>query len=166
VTRTPGIDPATLRLRPVEPRDREVLMALWATTRERELALLPLAEPARAAFVRQQFEAQDRSWRAAYPGARFDVVLDRGTVVGRLYVDRSPDAIHVIDIALLPELHGRGLGTHLLGRLVAESEADGIPLTLHVDRMNRALRLYARLGFEVARDEGPYHFMRRSPVLS
>jgi ribosomal protein S18 acetylase RimI-like enzyme len=153
-------------LRPVEPTDRDALVAIFVTTRERELALLPLPEPAWTAFVQQQFEAQDRSWRTAYPDAsRMAVTLD-GEVVGRFYVDRGAGALHIIEISLMPAHRGQGIGTHLLAELIAESEAAGIPLTLHVDRTNPAVRLYSRLGFDVVGDEGLYLSMRLRPGLS
>ena len=158
--------PTTVTLRRVEAGDREALISIFATTRERELALLPRDDTTRTIFVRQQFEAQDRAWRAAHPHGRFDVVVHEGEVVGRLYVDRTGEGLHVIDIALRPDVRGRGIGSHLLGELVAEAEADGIPLTLYVERTNPALRLYTRLGFELVAEQGIHLLLRRSAAVS
>jgi len=68
----------------------------------------------------------------------------------------APAKIRIIDIALLPEHRGNGVGTSLLRDLLAEGESGGKRVTIHVERFNPALRLYERLGFSVAEDKGVY----------
>ena len=87
-----------------------------------------------------------------------------GEPAGRLYVHRGPSEIRIVDIALLPEHRGGGIGTSLLEELSAEADAAGKSLTIHVERMNPALRLYDRLGFSVAEDKGVYLLLERSPA--
>lgn len=57
--------------------------------------------------------------------------------------------VHINNLAVLPELRGRGLGTQLLERLIAEAAHLGaVFLTLEVRQSNTpALRLYAKSGF-------------------
>ncbi len=90
---------------------------------------------------------------------------DRAPVrVGRLYVARWPEEIRIVDIALLPEHRGAGIGTSLLEDLVAEAERAGKSLSIHVERFNvQALRFYERLGFETKADKGVYLLMERAP---
>jgi ribosomal protein S18 acetylase RimI-like enzyme len=47
---------------------------------------------------------------------------------------------------------------------LAEGDAAGKSVTVHVERMNPALRLYERLGFSVAEDKGVYLFLERPPA--
>jgi ribosomal protein S18 acetylase RimI-like enzyme len=108
-----------------------------------------------------QFDAQDAWWRENYTGATFDVILVEGEPAGRLYVHRGENEIRIVDVALLPEHRGNGIGTSLLRELIAEADADGKSVTIHVERMNPALRLYERLGFSVAEDKGVYLFLER-----
>jgi [ribosomal protein S18]-alanine N-acetyltransferase len=56
---------------------------------------------------------------------------------------------HINNLAVLPELRGRGLGTQLLEAVIAEAAHLGAELlTLEVRESNTpALRLYARSGF-------------------
>ena len=75
-----------------------------------------------------------------------------GEPAGRLYVHRGESEIRIVDIALLPEHRGDGVGSALLRDLLAEADADGKRVTIHVERLNPALRLYERLGFAVAED--------------
>ena len=69
-----------------------------------------------------------------------------------------------MDIALLAEHRGDGIGTRLLEDLLAEGDAGTKSVTIHVERMNPALRLYERLGFSVAEDKGVYLFLERTPA--
>jgi len=69
-----------------------------------------------------------------------------------------------MDIALLPEYRGRGVGGALLADLMAEASAGAKPLTIHVERFNRALRLYERLGFVPVADKGVYLLLQWSPT--
>ena len=148
-------------LRPVGIADREFLLRLYASTREEELALVDWAPDQRAAFLEQQFAAQDRHYRERYDGASLDVVEVDGQPAGRLYVARWPSEIRIMDIALLPEFRGQGIGGALLRDLVAEADRSGRRLSIHVERQNPALRLYARLGFALREDKGVYLLLER-----
>ena len=60
------------------------------------------------------------------------------------------DQVHINNLAVLPELRGRGLGIQLLEAVIVEAAHLGATLlTLEVRASNQpALRLYARAGFE------------------
>jgi ribosomal protein S18 acetylase RimI-like enzyme len=145
----------TVRLRPVTNTDQPFLAALYATTRD-DLALLPLAGDQRDALVAMQYRAQDLHYRQQFPGAAFDVVESGGRPVGRLYVDRGADDIRVVDISLLPEHRGGGIGAALVRALQDEASTTGRTLSLHVAIDNRAAVLYERLGFRLVEDLGMY----------
>jgi ribosomal protein S18 acetylase RimI-like enzyme len=157
----PDVRTPTVTLRLVTDDDRELLCAVYRSTREPELALVPWDEATKAAFVTQQFEAQDRSWAQQRPDTVRLVVLVDDVPAGRLYVDHADDEIRVVDITLLPEHRGVGIGESLLVPVLDEADRDGLPVTIHVERHNPALRLYGRLGFEVLDDLGVYLFLRR-----
>jgi ribosomal protein S18 acetylase RimI-like enzyme len=148
-----------LSLRPEQSSDSELLLRVYASTRERELSLVPWSEADKRAFVRSQFEAQHLHYHRHYASAEYSIILERGRPAGRLYVDRGPDELRVIDITLLPEYRGSGIGSALLLQLKEEAHAMGKPLTIHVERNNPALRLYSRLGFERVSDDGVYQLM-------
>ena len=137
---------------------------MYASTRAEELAVVPWDDAQKDAFLRSQFAAQDAWWRENYADASFDVVVVDGEPAGRLYVHRGPSEIRIVDIALLPEHRGKGIGTALLSDLLSEADAAGKSVTIHVERLNPALRLYERLGFSVAEDKGVYLFLERPPA--
>lgn len=151
----------TPSLRPATDADRPFLFAVYASTREAEMARVPWSHEQKAEFLKMQFEAQDAHYREHYADASFDVVEADGEPVGRLYVDRWDEEIRIVDIALLPSARGGGLGTRLLEDLFEESRQSGKPVSIHVEKENPARRLYDRLGFREVEDRGVYLLMRR-----
>jgi ribosomal protein S18 acetylase RimI-like enzyme len=159
ITRPPQGREVAIALRPIRPDDQPFLLGLYATTREQELAALPWDDAQKAAFVRMQFDAQHAYYQEHYADSAFDVVLVGDEPAGRLYVARWPKEIRIIDIAFAPAWRGRGLGTRLLTDLQREARGRRVPLTIHVERFNRALPLYERLGFTMTEDKGVYLFL-------
>ena len=155
---------ADVTLRPVAAGDEPFLLRVYAGTRAEELAPMPWTDEQKAGFVGQQFAAQDAHYRRHYDDAEFDVIEVDGEPAGRLYVHRGPSEIRIVDIALLPAFRGRGIGTRLLRSLIAEGDADGRKLSIHVEANNPARRLYERLGFRPAGEHGIYVLMERLPA--
>src|SRR5918992_147083 len=140
---------SAVSLRPAEEGDEPFLYRVYASTRAAELALTGWDQEQQEAFLRQQFGAQQVHYRQRFQGAAFQVVLCEGVPAGRLYVARGADEIRIVDIALLPQWRNAGIGTALLRDLLAEGEGAGKRVSIHVERFNPALRLYARLGFRL-----------------
>lgn len=154
-------------MRPAVEADRALLLAIYASTRENELAVLTWSDERKSEFLELQFRFHDAQYRSRYPDASFDVVVSHRQGAGRLYVDRSRSAaIHVIDIALLPAHRESGLGTALLGDILSEADAAARRVTLSVEGENRARSLYDRLGFRAVEDTGVYVLMERAAKSS
>ena len=153
-----------IELLPAEPGDREFLYRVYASTRTEELAVVGWDEAQKDAFLRAQFDAQDRWYRDNYTRATFEVIAVDGEPAGRLYLHRGESEIRIVDIALLPEHRGNGVGSSLLRDLLTEADGAGKRVTIHVERFNPALRLYERLGFAVAVDKGVYLLFEWSPA--
>ncbi|HZE57230.1 MAG TPA: GNAT family N-acetyltransferase [Chthoniobacterales bacterium] len=149
-----------ISLRPITPEDDTFLARVYASSRAEELAITGWPEELKADFCRRQFDAQSAYYAANYPGASFQMIERDGWPVGRLYIDRWEREIRIVDITLLPEFRGSGIGTKLLRDLQEEARGAGKSLTIHVERFNRALSLYQRFGFEQVEDKGAYLLMR------
>lgn len=139
-------------------------MALLIGCEYEELASLPWSDEQRQAFLAQQFHAQSVHYAANFADASFDVVLVDGDRAGRMIVARREGELKLVDIALLPEHRGRGIGTRLLQPLLDEADASGVKVTIYVECASRALGLYARLGFVAVQDTGVYLRMERPPT--
>jgi len=158
-----SVSAPSLTLRPAVPSDADLLRRVYASVRTEELALVPWSDAEKDAFLRHQFDAQDAHYREHYVGATFDVIEVDGEPVGRLYVARWEDEIRIMDIALLPEHRGRGVGTQILRGLLEEGALTGKRVSIHVEMNNPAVRLYERLGFVQAAVHGVYLRLDASP---
>ena len=152
-----------ITLRPIGADDMAFLCRVYASTREEELAVTDWSSAQKEAFLAMQFNAQHAYYQENYPGAAFQVILLDGQPIGRLYLDRWPGELRIVDIALLPAYRGRGVGTTILNAVLSEGRRLSLPVRIHVERFNPALRLYTRLGFRLAVDKGVYYLMECLP---
>ncbi|WP_341501778.1 GNAT family N-acetyltransferase [Gallaecimonas sp. GXIMD4217] len=157
---------ASLTLRPHRQADLPFLRRLYASTREAELAPLGWRHEQRQAFCAAQFEAQYHHYRQYYCPDRFDLICHQGQPIGRLFVDVWPGEIRVVDISLLPDFRGQGIGAHLLERLYREACTSGRSLSIHVERNNPARRLYERLGFQLKTQTDELYLLMERPPLA
>jgi len=148
-------------LRPMTEADRELVYRIYADTRMEEIALAPWSEQEKEDFLRMQFRAQHEYYQKHFPAASFDIVEKAGKPIGRLYLDRRPDELRIIDIALFAAQRGQGIGGALMRRVLDEAAMLGKPVRIHVERNNPAMRLYERLGFNQVEDKGVYWLMER-----
>jgi ribosomal protein S18 acetylase RimI-like enzyme len=84
--------------------------------------------------------------------------LPNGEDRGFAYID---DETPELGIAVLPGHRGKGVGTDLLKRLLAEAGAFFQALSLSVSPDNPAMRLYERFGFEAFEVRGGHPVMRK-----
>jgi ribosomal protein S18 acetylase RimI-like enzyme len=155
--------PEGITLRPQVDSDLEFVGQLYAETREEELRPVAWPDEVKGAFLRSQFEAQWAHYSHHYHDAEFSIVERNGSRIGRLYVWRGEDDVRIVDIALSAEARGAGIGGALLREVMAEAARSGKSASIHVERDNRALGLYRRLGFEPIGEHGVYYLMKWSP---
>lgn len=143
--------------------DLPFFFSLYASTREDELAQVDWSTEQKTAFLQMQFEAQHRYYHEQYPDAEFLVVQQDEVNIGRIYLHRRVDELRLIDIALLPQTRNQGLGGKLLMDLLDDAQACALPVRIHVETYNPAMRLYLRLGFQPVADQGVYQLMEWQP---
>ena len=148
--------------RHVAESDTPFLRALYASTRQAEMEMLPWTAEQKKEFLDWQFEAQTKYYFDMYDDEDFMVVDLDGSPIGRLYLVRSEKEIEIIDIALMPELRRQGLGRQLLQEVLDEAARDGKVVTIYVEHFNPARHLYDRLGFQHIDTNGVYHIMKWS----
>ncbi len=134
----------TITTRPVTAADSEFCRRVFRDTLAPELAALG------DAFCQWQFELREASYQAADDA----IVLAGDEPAGRIVVRRSPVEIRIVDIELLADHRGRGLGTAVLAALTAEAARSGVPVRLSVVADSPAVALYRRLGFAETSGDG------------
>lgn len=153
-------------LRPIQPIDQAFLYQVYASTRNEELAVTDWNDEHKQSFLHMQFDAQHQYYQEHYSKAAFLLVLLNEQPIGRLYVARGEHEIRIVDIALLPEFRGSGIGSSLLQNILAEGARSGKKVSIHVEQFNPAMRLYERLGFQRNGEVGVYFLMEWSPAKS
>jgi GNAT superfamily N-acetyltransferase len=148
-------------LRPRTPADQNFLAALYAETREEELRPALWTEEQKRAFLRDQFHKQHAHYLAHYPAAEWWVIVSNGEPVGRIYLEQTEAELRLMDIALSGTHRGQGLGARLIDAVLRRADEAGVPVRLHVEPFNPALRLYTRRGFHHCETRGVYWFMER-----
>lgn len=100
------------------------------------------------------------------PGDNALVAESRGQVVGAVWTRLMNDYGHVDDqtpslaISLYPQYRGRGIGTQLMRAMLDRLHREGYAqVSLSVQKVNPAVRLYERLGFKTVRETDEEYVM-------
>jgi RimJ/RimL family protein N-acetyltransferase len=152
-------------LRPERPEDAAFLYHLFATSQAFVFDALPLEGAAKDEFVRFQFHAQTRGYRATFPNAEFSIVELDQKPLGRLVVEREGDeALRFVDFVLLPERRGAGVGPTIMRALMAGARAQGRKIRVAILWHNEpSLRMCRRLGFVQVEERPPFVEMEWRP---
>ena|SRR2546421_4200633 len=90
---------------------------------------------------------QDKLFAAAWSGAEQEIVLCDNVRCGYTSIENRDDTIYLHELVIDPDFQGRGIGTHILQRVIEQAILKGVPLRLRTHVTNRALNLYLRMGF-------------------
>lgn len=140
--------------RPVTAADIPLLRTLFADA-HLELTVLPC--DTRFVLIDMQFRAQRRLYAAKYPSAAHDILLAGGTEVGRVVVDRTDEAIQVIDISIALSHRRAGIAGAVLAGIAREADACALPVTSTVWSGNTAaVALLESAGFRTVADDAGF----------
>ncbi len=153
----------SVSLRPIADEDQQFLFQVYAGSRSIEMAAVPWTDDQKHDFLRFQFEAQQQHYFKEFPDAQYNVILSEGHPVGRLYVDRRPAEIRILDIAVMHEHQKRGIGSKLLRDLIEEAASLSRPVTVYVETYQPSMTLFERLGFTVRENHGASVLMEWKP---
>jgi len=92
------------------------------------------------------------------------VIMLEDQPIGWLVDRRVPEGRSLEQLYLLPEFQNRGIGSGIIGRIIAEARSEAIPVLLGVIKCNhRAAGLYRRLGFTIYGQTEQHWLMRTEP---
>jgi ribosomal protein S18 acetylase RimI-like enzyme len=143
-------------LRPAVEADRDFLYELHCTTMRE---------------VIEKTWGWDDAWQQAdfsrkLSACDVSIIEADGQPAGCLWLDSKPESLHIVELQILPELQGKGLGTATVMTVINDGASRGVPVTLSVVPANpRAKQLYERLGFEVTGVDDPFIHMRRAMTV-
>ncbi len=153
-----------IQLRKSVEKDIPFITKVYRSTREKELSLTNWTEEQKCDFIYMQTMAQLAEYKSNYPGATQQVVLFKKKEAGRFYTWENENEIRIIDITLLPQFIGKGIGSALLNNLIKRAKEIKKKITLHVDPLNPAIKLYFRLGFVHKSNNGRHYYLEKSSV--
>jgi ribosomal protein S18 acetylase RimI-like enzyme len=154
--------PWAISLRPVTAGDESLLLELYASTRADELVMAPWTSKQKEEFIRMQFEAQRQHYEKEFPNAKHQLVCLNGAPCGRVYVARTDQDLHILDITIAPEKRNAGIGSMVLQALIFENVKTGGQVTIWVEDFNPSLRLFRRLGFQPSERQGFRLLLKRA----
>ena len=132
----------------IEDKDQLFIEKVYRSTREKELLFTYFTEAQKTNFILMQLTAQLADYKMNYKEATYQIIVYNKKSVGRLYLWETKNDIRVLDIELLPEYQGRGIGTEILSNIIKSARLKTKIVSLHVSQNNPAKNLYLRLGFK------------------
>lgn len=154
----------SIKLRAVLPEDEEFLFQIYAATRREEVAAWGWDPVQQGLFLKMQFRGQQQAYEMMFRDMDHSLILLNEHPVGRILIASINQTIRLIDIAVLPEYRGNGVGSCVLQDLVVKAETEGIPVQLQVQKNNlQAIQLYQRLGFLTIGESSTHFLMEHCP---
>jgi ribosomal protein S18 acetylase RimI-like enzyme len=112
-----------------------------------QLRLRTIHEHIRNAGTDLSYEEHELRARTRLECCSILTVHDR--TVGMIKIARTAESWTIEQLQIEPEFQGRGIGAAVVRHTQQEAKSAGVRLLLGVLKVNPALRLYERLGFEV-----------------
>jgi len=153
----PGTAP--LALAPVSDDDFETMLSLRMAAMHESLQRLGRFDPQRA---------RERLSRAFEPAHSRHILLDGervGFVVLLPVPAAAPDHFVLDHLYVAPQAQGQGVGSWVMGQLLAEADRLGLPVRVTALKQSDANRFYVRHGFELQHtSEWDLHYLRPAPA--
>jgi len=152
----------TITRRPETPADEPFLRQMTIASLTQELMAWMWPEAIRDQLLLMQYTAKLGSLRSNHPAASSEIILADGEPAGWIFLDESPEQIHLCEIMTLIEQRGKGVGSTVLREVLEAADRAGKPVRLLVSVTNTgAVKLYERLGFVRTAGNEVQHEMER-----
>jgi ribosomal protein S18 acetylase RimI-like enzyme len=107
--------------------------------------------------------AQDDRFEKGLADAEFSLVEENGEPIGAIGLKDGADRLHLVELQILPEYQGRGIGSALLRAQIEHAQRTQRSIALRVLLENEARSLYARHGFVVSGRTETHYLMEWQP---
>lgn len=113
-----------------------------------------------AAVYKWDEQAQRLRYEEAFKKDDYAIIQVEGEDMGVFSVLNMDSYLFLSRIEILPPFQNQGIGTKILTALIVRGHAQRKPIMLRVYKLNPAVRLYKRLGWQIIRqDETQYDML-------
>ncbi|WP_345874479.1 GNAT family N-acetyltransferase [Shewanella algae] len=120
---------------------------------------LGLPEEMAQVLLLQQFQLQQAWFQNHYPNAITQILRMQEQAAGILTLNTGTEALHILDMAFLPEYRGQGLGSELLNAIQSLAQLKAVSLMVARDNP-QAKKLYLNKGFVTQNVTETHEWMR------
>jgi GNAT superfamily N-acetyltransferase len=106
---------------------------------------------------------QESIFRENYVPGDIQIIIYDDRDIGMLSVEEGEEDMFLRVIEIHPEYQGRGIGTTIINKIIADGAQKMKPVRLRVLKVNPAKGLYDRLGFSVI-EETPTHYIMLTSI--
>ena len=100
-----------------------------------------------------------KAWNQQRPA----IITYQGTLIGTVATIEGENCIEVGQFFILPDYQNKGIGTHLLKKILSKADQLGKNVTLKFLKNNPVKSLYVRNGFQVVDTNEILYYMERKP---
>lgn len=105
----------------------------------------------------REFFAQD--WQNLKPS----IIQYNNQPIGTICISYDNEGLHIERFYILPEYQHKGIGSYLLKQLLEKADKKNLPAKLCVLKVNPAISLYRRHGYEIINEDEIMYHMERKP---
>ena len=148
----------TISFRPETSEDDAFLRRLILGPIIEELGAETWTEPMRTHLAGVQYTSRRQGVRGRYPDGESRIVVADGIAAGWLYTAGFPEVVWLVEVMILSEFRGHGIGSAAVRKVVESAGARPVQLKVNVTN-DGATRLYERLGFRRIGGDEVQHLM-------
>ena len=144
------------------PEDEPFIHRLLIDTLTDQLGASGWPDEVRERLLEEQYRIRRQGYHASAAGRPGTIVLVDNEPIAWYVAAEFDDEIQLVNLVVQRMHRGKGIGTEILQKLIADSDRSGKDLRLSVALNNqRATDLYARLGFHRTGTDGVHQSMER-----
>ncbi len=99
--------------------------------------------------------------RIDHRNGKRSIITKNNENIGFLCIQDRSDHIFLDQIYIDKKFQGQGIGQHILYEIIHEAEQLKLPIKLIVLRVNPAIKLYRKLGFEIYEQDKDRYYLER-----
>ena len=107
-----------------------------------------------------QKKFHSREWQEKRP----QIIVYDSQPIGTIYTVNNENHLHIEQFYILPEYQNKGIGSHLLKKILDNADKTGTSTELAVLKNNPAISLYRRHDFEITGSNEYQYLMERKPA--